>query len=292
MSKLILGTVQMGTDYGVNNLSGKISKAESFDIFHLAKENDIHLLDTAEVYGDAHQLIGSFHKENPNQKFDIITKIPSNTKNIKEKVLNYLKELNVGIIFTLMFHSFETLMASPFLLEEIFQLKREKYIQKIGVSVYTKEEVEKVAKIQEIEVVQMPFNLLDNHSQRGKQIALLKENGKTIHTRSSFLQGLFFADIQNPQKEITKALLNELKLIQEIANEEKCSINELAIAYCIQQENLDGILFGVDSLQQLEQNIQSSKFRLSANSLQTIDQILIKNTDLLNPTLWNKLKLS
>ena len=43
-----------------------------------------------------------------------------------------------------------------------------------------------------ITVVQLPFNLLDNFSVRGDLINKLKEKGKIIHTRSAFLQGLFF----------------------------------------------------------------------------------------------------
>ena len=70
MSKLILGTVQMGLDYGVNNSSGKISNKESFEILSLAFSNGINILDTAEVYGNSHQIIGDFHYNNPNSNED------------------------------------------------------------------------------------------------------------------------------------------------------------------------------------------------------------------------------
>ena len=41
-----------------------------------AFELKIDTLDTAEAYGNAHQVIGHFHKLNPRIKFKVITKIP------------------------------------------------------------------------------------------------------------------------------------------------------------------------------------------------------------------------
>ena len=75
-SKLILGTVQFGLNYGINNTKGKPEKKTVFEILSSAYENGIKYLDTAELYGDAHDLIGEFHKLNPTKKFEIITKFP------------------------------------------------------------------------------------------------------------------------------------------------------------------------------------------------------------------------
>ena len=51
----------MGLDYGINNSYGKISNRQSFEILSLAFSNGINILDTAEVYGNSHQIIGKFH---------------------------------------------------------------------------------------------------------------------------------------------------------------------------------------------------------------------------------------
>ena len=76
IEKIILGTVQMGLDYGINNSSGKISLDDSCIIFSKAFELGINTIDTAEAYGNAHQVIGKFHLLNPKIKFKVITKIP------------------------------------------------------------------------------------------------------------------------------------------------------------------------------------------------------------------------
>ena len=60
MSKLILGTAQIGMNYGVNNILGKIRKEDAFKILNLAYQSGIEYLDTAPVYGDAQKIIGEF----------------------------------------------------------------------------------------------------------------------------------------------------------------------------------------------------------------------------------------
>lgn len=62
VSKLILGTVQMGLDYGINNKAGIISLEDSHQILLKAYISGIKTLDTAEAYGNAHKVIGEFHK--------------------------------------------------------------------------------------------------------------------------------------------------------------------------------------------------------------------------------------
>ena len=49
-NKLILGTVQMGLPYGINNNSGKISLENSIKILEYAFNNGIVTLDSAESY--------------------------------------------------------------------------------------------------------------------------------------------------------------------------------------------------------------------------------------------------
>ena len=76
MNKIILGTVQMGLPYGVNNSLGKVSVNDSISILDKAHDSGVRILDTAKVYGDAHKVIGEFHNCFPEKKFNIITKLP------------------------------------------------------------------------------------------------------------------------------------------------------------------------------------------------------------------------
>ena len=285
-SKLILGTVQMGLSYGINNTRGKVSLDDSLEIFEYAYDRGIRILDSAEVYGNAHEIIGIFHNKYPDKTFKIITKLPNKSNyDIPAKVENYLKELNVNQLETLMFHSYDSYQNNIEYFNILHKLKLDKKIKNLGVSVYTNDEIEKVILNDDIDIIQLPFNLFDNTNLRSDILMKAKSKGKIIHTRSALLQGLFFKDLDDTNK-IVQKLKKELTLISEISSNENTSISALALSYCLQQKTIDNVLIGVDSLNQLKDNIKSIHYKISPQTIEHINTIKIKNLDLLNPSLW------
>lgn len=290
-SKFILGTVQMGLQYGINNKSGQPTENESQRILLEAHENGIALLDTAEAYGTAHQVIGRFHSLNPNRQFRVITKFDDAEvdKNISTKIYTNLKVLGVTNLEGLLFHSMSFYRKYRTRLDDLLLLKEKKILNFIGISLYTNEELEQIIDDVNIDLVQLPFNLLDNFTVRGDLLKKAKEKGKTIHTRSAFLQGLFFKGIDDFHP-LVRQLKPQLMKINRIAIEENISISELALAYCLNQKDIDNVLIGVDSLSQLRTNIKSLNFQLKPHVVEEINKIITPDLDLLNPTLW-KFKL-
>ena len=286
-SKLILGTVQFGLKYGINNTIGKPKKEEVLSLLKVAYNSGIRILDTAEAYGNAHQLIGNYHKEQNNFKFKIITKFPHQIKHnsIRSKVLEYLDLMNVNTLDVIMFHSFDSFKSNYNSLKTLNELKSEGLIKNIGVSVYTNTQLESLLNEDLITVVQLPFNLLDNFSVRGVLINKLKEKGKIIHTRSAFLQGLFFKKITD-NLSIVQALKRHLKTLNKITKKQGCSMEALALSYCIKQNNIDNVIIGVDSISQLNANIKAAAYEVNEEALKCIDNITVENLDLLNPSLW------
>jgi aryl-alcohol dehydrogenase-like predicted oxidoreductase len=285
-NKLILGTVQMGLPYGINNNSGKISLQNSIEILEYAFNNGIETLDSAESYGNAHEVIGIFHDQNPNKIFRVITKLPHQVNDdIVKKVDGYLKELKVNQLETLMFHSYASYEDNIGNFAVLKRLKLNKKIKTIGVSVYTNNEIEKVILNDDIDIIQLPFNLFDNTNLRSDILMKAKSKGKIIHTRSALLQGLFFKDLNSTNK-IVKKLKKELALISEISRKENTSISALALSYCLLQKTIDNVLIGVDSLNQLKDNIKSIHYKITPQTIEHINTIKIKNIDLLNPSLW------
>ena len=287
-SKLILGTVQFGLKYGINNTIGKLKKDEVLSLLKVAYSSGIRILDTAEAYGNAHQLIGNYHKKQDNFKFKIITKFPHEIKHnlIKSKVIEYLDIMYVKTLDAIMFHSFDSFKSNYNALKTLNELKSDGLINNIGVSVYTNTQLESLLNEDLITVVQLPFNLLDNFSVRGDLINKLKEKGKIIHTRSAFLQGLFFKQA-NDNNIIVRKLNNELILLHNIKSKLNCSMEELALSYCINQELVDNVIIGVDSMDQLNSNLKAITYKLPLEDQTDIDRINVKNLELLNPSLWN-----
>lgn len=288
-SKLILGTVQFGMNYGINNHEGKPSFEKMKNILDLAKLKGINLLDTAEAYGDSQNRIGEYHNT-CSDKFNIITKFSPNrldlSKNIKKRINQNLVNLNVKYLYSYMFHSFEDYKKYFSLFKkDLIWLKKNKKIKKIGVSLHSNAEITEVLLNDHIDLIQLPFNLFDNSNHRQDILLKAKSNGVEIHTRSVFLQGLFFKD---PNK-ISGNLIDfkrHLTKLYKLVNLEK--MNDLALNYVCSKDYVDGVLFGVDSVEQLKSNIDSYEANTTLSMINEVDKIHIKNKSLLNPANWNK----
>ncbi len=286
LNKIILGTVQMGLPYGIRN-GGALDYKDSEIILNRAYDVGIKELDTAEAYGNAHKVIGKYHELNPGQQFKVITKLPKEIdSNIESKINQYLNDLRVKELESIMFHAFDTLKQNPQALNVLQNLKEQNLINKIGVSIYTNEEFESLLNYDEVDLIQLPYNLLDNQNVRGEIIELAKEKSKIIHTRSAFLQGLFFMNPADKNKTV-KSLKAELLLLRDIARVENLTVASLALNYCLQKKSIDKVLIGVDNINQFEQNLSISGQTITEESMERINKIFIVNQNLLNPALWN-----
>jgi hypothetical protein len=70
MSKIALGTVQFGIDYGVNSVDGQVRPEEVKKILSYAHSKDIDLLDAAPAYGNSEKILGRMDISN----FKVVTK--------------------------------------------------------------------------------------------------------------------------------------------------------------------------------------------------------------------------
>ena len=70
MSKIALGTVQFGIDYGINSENGQVRPEEVRCILNYAHSKDIDLLDTAPAYGSSEKVLGGANVQN----FKVVTK--------------------------------------------------------------------------------------------------------------------------------------------------------------------------------------------------------------------------
>ena len=287
-SKLILGTVQMGLPYGINNTIGKVPLDNSLKILDYAFNNGIRTLDSAEAYGDSHEVIGNYHNKF-NNSFKVISKFSSKRldlpNNLIERVHENLHTLNVKSLYSYMFHTFNDLKINyNNFKEDLLYLKNLNKINKIGVSIYTNEELEEVLKYEDIGLIQIPFNLFDNSFHRKEILLKAKSKGVEVHVRSAFLQGLFFKDI-NTIKGKMLPLKPYLIQLEDIKNKYNINTETLALKYVLQKDYIDNVLIGVDSITQLKKNIEicSKDIDIPKSS---IDEINVKNNNLLNPLSW------
>jgi aryl-alcohol dehydrogenase-like predicted oxidoreductase len=290
IDKIVLGTVQLGLDYGINNQLGKPTLEESFEILNIAFDNGIRILDTAEAYGNSQEVIGLFHKKHPNKKFKVITKLAADhkleAKSFKNHLNQNIEKLNSDQLFCYMFHDFQSFKKSTFLYKEFLEAKKNGIIEKTGIALYTNEEIECVLNnYSGFDIIQIPFNLFDNDSKRKGFIEKAKAKGIDIHTRSVFLQGLFFYPLNKLPIKL-KYLKPYLEKLDVIKNKNNINTQTLALQYVLQKDYVNNVLIGVDSVDQLISNIELCSKKINIPHKE-IDSINVKEDFFLNPSNWN-----
>ena len=284
LAKLCLGTVQFGLDYGINNQHGKLTEAHINNILDYAHSVGIVNLDTADGYGDALERLGRYFLQS-DQHFVVHNKFSADGDHIEDKLERSLQLLNNNEVETYYFHNYSDLLNHPSYLDQMLELKKNKLIKSIGVSIYDNQEFESACNHDLIDVIQLPYNLLDNYHQRGELIEQAISRGKKLHVRSIFLQGLFF---MNPNKLPSKLtpLLPYLKQLDDICTETGLTIGQLAMGYAFQCSAVDKVIIGIDTLEQLKQNVNLCETTLPMDVVQKIDQIIVREIDLLYPRNW------
>ena len=268
-SKISLGTVQFGLQYGINNTKGQTQKDEVSKILKRCKEVGIMHIDTAAVYGSAENVLGEvIQSEGLSNSFHITTKFKfEGINNLTLSTHESLQKLRVEKLHCQMFHSYQDF-------KNLKDFIKPASVNKIGVSVYTNEELLDTIENFNIRVVQCPFNLLDNDLIRGETLAKAKEKGIEVQVRSAFLQGLFFMDRNNLPLSLIELKIH-LEELDRICFENKISMSHLALGYCLSKDYVDKVVIGVDSLEQLDLNIEAMRVPLPYPVIKKIDKIKI-----------------
>lgn len=276
MGKLVLGTVQFGLQYGVNS-AGRPSEEAVKSILAEAAKGGITTLDTSSAYGNSEEILGEC--VTPEETFKIVSKYPKGETPVKEIFNASLKRLKVDALYGYLLHHFEVYKNNPKVWEEFVALKESGKVKKIGFSLYTPDELEFILNNKSsFDLIQVPFNIFDK-----KFLPFMKElhdRGVEIHVRSTFLQGLFFKD-RNALPEKLQPMKKYLLQLDEFSKESGLSISEITLNYNLQNPYIDGVLIGVDNVEQLQMNLNSVKET-------PIDiEVEVKEQELLNPVNWN-----
>lgn len=281
--KIIIGTVQFGLNYGVNNQNGIPNDKELEEIFDLAKKSSIDSLDTAPAYGNVQQRIGKLSQNH----FNIVTKFPkiNSFDELAESFNNTLKALNSEKVYGFIAHDAVTLIENPKYWNMLLALKQEEKVQKIGYSLYNPHQLNQLLEIGLIpDLIQIPYNILNRSFE--KSFEILKEIGTEIHVRSVFLQGLFFMNPNSLPKKL-ESFSSVLKELDNISQKLGTNIGSLALNFVAQNPNIDAVVLGVESTKQLQNNLRMLESYLNFVSVRNqIDLIRVQNEELLNPANW------
>lgn len=268
LTKLVLGTVQLGLDYGIANQDGKPGEEESLELLEKAWAGGITAFDTAPAYGSSESLLGKFiaSEKGRSECVTIITKalVPAGAANqklsptelMKEQLLQSLENLGVNKIDYYLLHN-PANMEDPDLMDTLFLLKDQGLIAEPGVSVYSVAEAREAVK-RGLRVLQAPVNIFDRRFIDPPLLHWFKEQGATLMARSVFLQGLFFIDPEQLPPGVEKAE-PYLKQLRQICQQENITVQEMALKFVDRIDAVDHIIIGTDNQAQLTANLQALK---------------------------------
>lgn len=283
LERFILGTVQLGMPYGINNQLGQPSLSEANEIISEARNLGILKVDTADAYGQSSDILGAVGV----RELQVLSKFifSSELDSIASLARNSLGRLKTNYLYAYSFHRFGD-YATYSNWSEVEQLKDQGLVKHIGISLYSNEELAQVIEDPHINLIQLPFNLLDNWSVRGDLLKKAADVGKIIHTRSIYLQGLFFRDVATlpASLEPIKPCLHRL---QDIAKDARLSIAELCLGYVLSKTEIEGLVIGLESVEQLRGNAQIfNSVKIDKNVIREIEKIHVPTYELLNPGNW------
>ncbi len=292
--KLELGTAQFGMKYGFINDNTRLSVNEIKEILTFAEKNEILVLDTSSAYGESEAVLGNVLEGKLN--FRIITKQPLYYKdkisvediNVLRKSfhqsLNRLKRKQVyGVLIQradvlleeggdLFFHEFENFKTSGL-------------VEKIGVSVYTAEQIDILLKKYNFDIIQLPVNVLDQHIVNRGCLSMLKNKGVEIHARSIFLQGVLIVDPSslpnyfNPVKPHLQSYMNYL------SNRELTPI-EGAIGFIKGISEIDYVILGVNNIDHFRADVDIFNRPVDSSLVGDLFQFALNDQNFVQPRFW------
>lgn len=305
-TKLVIGGAQLGLNYGITNKTGQPSDNESSNILKTAINNGSQYVDTAKAYGNSEEIIGKILSNGWESRLHVITKLsplsecPENATShtidayVEASIYQSCINLKRQSLDVLMLHRISHIDEwNGQVWKRLIQFQESKVINILGASVQSPQELEQALKEPLIEFIQLPFNILDNRWETSIQkIEKVKtEQNLTIHIRSSLLQGILCSENlkywENANIKDAKPIIEWLSQLTKKHN--YSNVVDLCLAYVRSQPWVDGVVVGMETLSQLNQNIQYFDST-------TLDESILKDIDshrpslsenFLNPSLWN-----
>jgi aryl-alcohol dehydrogenase-like predicted oxidoreductase len=267
ISKMTLGTVQLGMDYGIANKSGKPSIDKTFEILRAAIDGGVNSYDTANAYGDSEEVLGKYFSspgcslKEPFFTTKFRLELPEQTdKNTVERELysfaeKSMERLKVNKIPVYMLHSAKDMSQYGSIVPEILQkFKNEGLIKKAGVSVYNPSEVEEMLENDVFEAVQIPMNVFDLRMVKSGVLGKLKKAGHIVFVRSVFLQGLFFMEPEQMPESLASTA-GYLKKLHVLAEQEGVSVAQLALSFIRDIDGVTSLVLGSETPEQVSDNL-------------------------------------
>jgi aryl-alcohol dehydrogenase-like predicted oxidoreductase len=287
-SRLMLGTVQFGLEYGIANVTGKPPLDRVCEILRTAYEGGVTSLDTAAAYGTSEEVVGAaLERLGLRDAMTVVSKVPAIEAQtdgdaelfIERMLLRSLARLRLERLAVCLLHREEDIRFLPVLEKMIGK----GLIAEAGVSLDSDRYLAQAASACNI---QLPYNVLDRRFDSFWPVAV--QNKIHVFCRSVYLQGLLLM----PEEKIRPGLAEVIpvrRTLEEIAAQAGYTMSELCMRYVLSNPAISSVLTGVDTVAQMRENLRLAALGpLPAEVLERVRSCVPELPEsLIRPALWN-----
>ncbi|MCK5735742.1 MAG: aldo/keto reductase [Spirochaetaceae bacterium] len=301
ISRIGLGSVQFGVDYGINNATGQVKYNEILEILSLASEKGINFIDTSRYYGSSEETLGRALDElGLADSFTVCTKLdlPKDYKDFSEEVLLQavsdsmeqsrealrLEKLPVYLLHTGDYMKVKGGVIWDYLKEK----KNEGILGSLGVSISSGPgEANEVLEDPAVEAIQIPYNIFDQRWHREKILEKAANKGVAVFNRSTYLQGLLVMESSQAATRLPLAV-SYLETLEKFITDNNYDRKKMIVKFVFSEASISSTIVGVDSLEQLKENLLIyDEGMFDEKTSKILGELFLDVPDsVVNPSLW------
>lgn len=294
-----LGTVQFGMDYGIRGKRRPLL-SDCLTMLDYAVHNGINTIDTANAYGEAEKIVGTYLEKNQGvrQGIQLISKFRPNLLDnvpadqyypiMKANLEESLRLLHTDYLDGYLLHSARYVYNDE-IIGALIRLKKDGYVRNIGVSVYEPDEAQKGISRMDLDFLQFPFSVLDQRMLHQGVFDLAEKAEFVLHTRSAFVQGLIMMEPEEVPPFLREKARLVLQAVADFCQKTSLTRTQLAIGFVKQQKAVSRLVFGVRNLDQLKEDMEAFSEDLPFDVMKDLEsQFINVETEIVMPSLWKK----
>ncbi len=256
LSRLTLGTAQLGMDYGVVAPSLAPDEGAARAILDAAWDLGITCFDTARLYGEAESRIGAWRAATGHAPL-VITKFATrgDVAALEDDLSSSMAALGVTCLDGVLAHRAEDLRM-PGVAAALQGAVAEGRLGAFGASVYEPEAAARALAVPGVTLLQAPLNAFDRRLAESGALERAAAGGVAVFARSVFLQGLLLG---NPEAlpAFFQPARAALRRFQAIAGAAGLSPAALALAAVVAEDGVASVVIGVADADELRANAQA-----------------------------------
>jgi aryl-alcohol dehydrogenase-like predicted oxidoreductase len=313
VSEICLGTMTFSGGSGFWRAIGTLDQQGATALVARALEAGVNFIDTADVYSEGHSevLLGQALRDLKVAREDVIvaTKVRGRTGpgpnavglsrgHIMDQIVGSLKRLNLDHVDLYQIHGFDSVTPLEETLRALDDCVSRGYVRTIGCSNLSAWQIMKALGISErrgfarFETVQAYYTIAGRDLER-EILPLVEDQGLGVMVWSplagGFLSGKFNRDGGKPNDARRAAFdfppvdkeraYDIVDAMRPIAQAHDASVARVALAWLLARKGVMSVIIGAKTLEQLDDNLASTKLELSAGEIAELDRVSALNPE-------------